>query len=539
MATSKSTAKCTDYTVVKIDAGLLSGVRTTDGAVRAYQGVPYAQPPLGELRLRPPQPAVPWRGVRPADKFGPRCFQPSRAPESIGWFGSEPESEDCLTLNVWTGAASPDERRPVMVWFHGGAYYLGSGALPIFDGEQLARRGIILVTVNYRLGRLGFLAHPALSRESPQRASGNYGLMDQIGALAWVRNNIAAFGGDPKCVTIFGQSAGSFSVSVHMISPVSRGLFHRAIGQSGAAFGAIGDTSATGDCTQSLEAAEKSGAALAATLGAKTAAQLRALPARELQLAGRGADPKSGGVFDPARAARGAWDTSYAITDGYIVPESAAQVFARGGQHDVPLIAGTTENEGATMPPAPSLAAYIEQAKADYGAQADEFLRLYPAGNDLEARYANKAVIGDRNFIYQNWRWVRWQAATGSAKVFHYRYNKRPPFPPGATYSEDTGERLGAFHGTEIPYIFHNLHVRDWPWTYVDRQLSESISNYWANFARNGDPNGAGLPEWPQFSERHPTVMHFNDTPTVGGVPHLERLQFWEAFYERRGVRRS
>ena len=530
--------------VVKIDSGALQGVASVDGSVRAYKGIPYAQPPVGDLRWRPPQPALAWRGIRSAKAFGPSCIQPSRDPTSLGFFGSEAQSEDCLTLNVWTAASSADERRPVMVWFHGGAYYLGSGAVPIFDGEQLARHGVVLVTVNYRLGRLGFLAHPALSQESPEKASGNYGLMDQIGALAWVRNNIAAFGGDPACVTIFGQSAGSVSVSCLLVAPIARGMFHRAIGQSGAAFGAIAPSSGTGDCMQDLESAEKSGLAFGAALGVSSAEALRALPAATLQLAGRGGGAgngaKSGVVFDPALAPPGAWDTSYAIVDGYIVPELAADAFARGAQYDVPLLTGTTANEGATMPPAPSQFAFKTQVQMEFGPHAEECFKHYPARDDAQARYANKAMIGDRNFVYQNWRWARWQSMTGNCKAFYYRFHKLPPFPPDASFAEDTGSKLGAFHGSEIVYIFRNLQARDWPWRQTDRDLAATISSYWINFARSGDPNGVGLPVWPEFRETRQTVMQFGDYPFTGALPHRDRLEFWDAHYARmRGAQRK
>ena len=271
--------------IVEIDTGKLSGVACRD-RVFVYKGIPYAQAPVGESALESPATRrSPWTGVRRADAFGPRCVQPSRRENSISYFGPEPESEDCLFLNVWTPASGADAKLPVMVWFHGGAFYIGSGALGLFDGEYLATRGAVVVTINYRLGRLGFLAHPELTRESS--FSGNYGLLDQIAALQWVQRNIAAFGGDPGCVTIFGQSAGSISGSLLMASPLAKGLFHRVIGQSGALFGPVAESCNTGDSIQSLAAAERTGVEFAHALGAKSFAELRARPAREIQLTHR------------------------------------------------------------------------------------------------------------------------------------------------------------------------------------------------------------------------------------------------------------
>ena len=278
---------------VRIESGLLLGTTSADGMVRVFKGVPYAKPPVGNLRWRAPQQFNAWDGVRPAKVFWPRCLQPSRLHTSIQYFGPEPEGEDCLYLNVWTAAHSSDERRPVMIWVHGGAFYLGSGALPIFDGEALARKGVVVVTVNYRLGRLGFMAHPELSAESEHRVSGNYGWLDLIAALQWVQRNIGGFGGDAGCVTLFGQSIGSQTVCAFMTSPLTRGLYHRAIGQSGGALGLPGRTG--GGSMLMLDAAEKAGAAFARKLGANSIAELRAKPADEIQLV----RPEAGWIIKP------------------------------------------------------------------------------------------------------------------------------------------------------------------------------------------------------------------------------------------------
>lgn len=516
---------------IEIDSGRLRGRLTADGVVAAFLGVPYAAPPVGALRWRPPAAVAAWAGVRPADRFAPRAVQPERAPNAIGNFGPEPESEDCLYLNLWTAAQDPAERRPVMVWFHGGAFYLGSGALPLFHGEGLARHGVVLVTVNYRLGRLGFLAHPELSREAADHSSGNYGLRDQIAALEWVQRNIAAFGGDPSRVTIFGQSAGSISVCCHMVAPRAKGLFHRAIGQSGAALGPVGATAGNGDMMQSLDQAERAGAALVRALGVSSIEALRQWPARAVQLARPGADAAESTVQDPSQAASGAFDTAWPVVDGRLLPEAGFSLFRQGRQNDVPLLTGTNANEGATMPSLPQRDAFRAHAQAVYGAMAERLLRLYPAASDDEARIASRTVLADRAFVWQNWTWARLQAMTGGAPVFYYRFSRVPPIPAEMRYFENPASEFGAFHGAEIPYVYRNLAVRPWPWQAQDRALSDQISTYWVNFAATGDPNGVGLPQWPAFTTTLPQALEFGERITVVPVPLRERLDFWDDYF--------
>ena len=420
-----------------------------------------------------------------------------------------------------------------MVWFHGGAFYLGSGSLPIFNGEQMARAGVVLVTVNYRLGRLGFLAHPALSRESDHGASGNYGLLDQVAALRWVRDNIASFGGDPNCVTVFGQSAGSVSVACLMSMPAAKGLFHRAIGQSGALFAPTATSSGTGDSIQTLDDAERSGLELARALNASTSAELRAVPAQRLQLVrlhGSG-----GGTYDPSHVPRGSFDTSYPIVDGYVLSDTQCTIFAAGRQHDVPLLTGSTANEGATMPRASSLSQFLAESRSEFRELFASFSKLFPAENDEQALDASQSAFGYRNFAWQNWTWANMHTKTGNSKTFYYRFVRVTPLPPDADFTENKARKLLAFHGAEIPYIFRNLHVRDWPWQEVDRQLSASISACWLRFAASGDPNGEGIPDWPAFSIANPQTMIFGDDIRIGGVPDRERLEFWDHFYSHTG----
>jgi para-nitrobenzyl esterase len=508
-----------DKVTVRVESGLLSGNVSSDGAVRAFKGVPYAMPPVGELRWRPPQPCASWDGVRGARQYGPRCPQPSRLPTSIQYFGPEPESEDCLYLNVWTAARSSDERRPVMVWIHGGAFYLGSASQPIFDGERLARKGVVVVTVNYRLGRLGFIAHPELSAESDRRVSGNYGLLDLIAALHWVRANIAAFGGDPDCVTIFGQSVGASTVCAFMASPLARGLFHRAIGQSGGALSPPGKTD--GGSMLMLDAAERAGQAFVRALGENSIAELRTRPAEQIQLV----RPEAGGVIvpvlDPSRPGPDNRDNAWPIIDGYVFPEPPENVFMRGDQCDVPLLTGSTTGEGALFAGDASLEAFIKGAKDEYGTEAQTFLSLYAAANDVEAKSVSKTVLGDRRFVAQNWKWARLHAQSCCSSTFYYRFARVPPAPEL--------KDIGAFHTSDIAYIFETLDAyKRWPWQPWDRKLSDIMASYWTNFACSGDPNGAGLPVWPRFNATRQGIR-FADDVAVAPVEDSSRLAFWDA----------
>lgn len=509
---------------VKIESGALKGDWTSDRSVCSFKGIPYAKAPLGALRWQPPQTPEKWDGVRKADTFGPRCIQPNRPYRAVGYFGPEAESEDCLYLNVWTAAPSRDDKRPVMVWFHGGAFTVGSGSLPMFDGTGLARRGAVVITVNYRLGRLGFLAHPELSAEQPHRTSGNYGLLDQIEALHWVQRNIAAFGGDPGCVTIFGQSAGSSSVSSLMASPLTKGLFHRAIGQSGGAFFAR--------ILQRLPVAEQSGREFVHALGAKTIEELRHRPAREIQLI----KPENGGTlleeYDSSSTAGVDRKNGWSIIDGHVMAEKVMETFLHGRQNDVPLISGATADEGSTQPPIPKLDEFRRRAAADYGGLADEFLRVFPAATDAEAEASSRRAVGTRVFNWENWTWANLQARTGKAKAYFYHFAHVPP-SPRRTDVGDMSRAIGAFHTAEIPYVFDTLECRDWPWRPVDRELSDVMAGYWINFAKSGDPNGAGLPVWPVYDPDRSTTQLFENGIRVGDVPDMTTLGFWKTFDEK------
>jgi para-nitrobenzyl esterase len=505
--------------VVQLESGSLAGDWNVDHSVCVFKGVPYARPPIGSLRWRPPQPLPRWSGTRLAFTFGPRCVQPNRSPHAVGYFGPEPESEDCLYLNVWTTAPARGEKRPVMVWLHGGAFLVGSGSLPIFDGSRLAKRGAVVVTVNYRLGRLGFLAHPQLSAEQPYRASGNYGLLDQIAALRWVEANIAVLGGDPGRVTIFGQSAGSSSVSSLMASPLAKGLFHRAIGQSGGAFFA--------PILAPLDVAEAAGMAFARALGANTIEELRAKPIGEVQFRRpmeNGTLKETYDAADPKGIDR---TTGWSVIDGYVHPDRVMDVFARGEQNDVPLLTGATADEGTTQPAAASLAEFERRARAEYGSMADAFLARFPAKDDAEAILASRRAIGTRVFNWENWTWANMQVKTGRFPVYLYHFAHVPPKPSFPGRKGDLERELGAFHTAEIPYVFQTLEARDWPWREVDRKMSELMARYWLNFATSGDPNDDDLPTWPRYAPQQPTTLFFDQGVRVNDVPDMATLQFW------------
>ena len=480
---------------VRTDAGIVEGTVSPGSSVRVFRGIPYAAPPVGELRWQPPGPVAPWEGVRPAADFGPRCMQGRIFDDMV--FRDEP-SEDCLYLNVWTPARSPAESLPVMVWIYGGGFQAGSASEPRQDGERLAGKGVVVVSMNYRLGVFGFLSHPELSEESEHRASGNYGLMDQTAALRWVRDNIARFGGDPGNVTVFGESAGSFSVSAQMASPLARGLLHRAIGESGAFF-RLGPDSAL--ATQPLSASEKSGAEFAASIAKPSLAALRALPAGELLAAAL----ESKRWFSPN-------------VDGYFMPEEAYDVYAAGEQGHVPLLAGWNADEvraGVVLGEEKVTATgFTEKTRSRFKEAADALLKAYPAGSDAEALESAAALAGDLFIGYATWKWIEMHRKTGDAPVYRYSFDRKIPVAPGTKVGGKpaTAEDVGARHAGEIEYVFGALDsLPDVPWQAADRRLSDQMMTYWSNFARSGDPNGPGLPDWPRYEGGEGAmVMHLD-----------------------------
>ncbi len=482
---------------VRLDTGLVSGVAGKDADVRVFKGIPFAAAPVGNLRWRAPQPAAHWDGVRKSDQFGAICMQ------AAGGRGPAPQmSEDCLYLNVWTAAKSSSERRPVMVWLHPGGYTSGSGSSPAYDGEVLAKKGVVLVTINYRLGIFGFFSHPELTRESDRHASGNYAFMDQVAALQWVQKNIAAFGGDPKRVTIFGDSAGASSLSNLAASPLAKGLFQRAIAESGAWLGL-----SVRPMTKLAEA-EAAGVKTAEALGAHSLADLRAKSAEEVLKAGRGGGP---------------------VIDGWFLPEDVADVFAAGKQNDVPILVGSNKDEGTFFLQPGTADQFLERARRRFGDLTDTFLKLYPAGSDEEANASQLAAFRDElGWAMRNW--ARLQTKTGKSKAYLYYFTHEPPV---AQASPRGGRGTGATHGAEAQYVFENL-LGNRPWTDLDRQLADTISSYWVNFATTGDPNGKGLPHWPAYDEKksdRPLVL--GDKIELGPEPNQSQLAFYQALYDR------
>ncbi len=469
---------------VPTDLGRVQGKR--EGAVNAFLGIPYAAPPIGDLRWKRPIPAGKWTGVRNATSFGARCMQ-GRIYEDMVFRDSGP-SEDCLTLNVWAPAEAA-RKLPVMVWIYGGGFVAGGTSEPRQDGTNLAKHGVVVVSMNYRLGVFGFFTHPELAAESGKKAAGNYGLLDQVAALEWVQRNIAAFGGDPRNVTIFGESAGSFSVSALMASPLAKGLFHKAIGESGGAFYSQGLPFKT------LAEREHEDERFAGNLGAKTLSGLRAMPAKMLLAA---AMKEEGGKrvfkFSPG-------------VDGYFLFEPVPQIFAEGRQNDVPLLAGWNHDEGdleLNGNKNPTAAMYRAATEKEFGARAAEFLKLYPAATDAEARRSLRDFNGDEFIAWSTWKWLEAQKTSGKQVVYRYRFDLAPP-------TSDQSEDSGAYHSAEIEYVFGQLDSKKLPWRAEDRSLSEQMQKYWTNFARSGDPNGAGLAKWPAYGEEDGwSVLHLD-----------------------------
>jgi para-nitrobenzyl esterase len=489
---------------VQLDSGMMSGISGNSPEVQVYKGIPYAAPPVGNLRWREPQPATHWDGVRKADQFGNMCMQSAGRGAPGATAANPPKtSEDCLFLNVWTAASSANDRRPVMLWIHPGGYNTGSGAAPGYDGEALAKKGVVLVTINYRLGVFGFFSHPELTKESEHHASGNYALMDQVAALRWVHANIAAFGGDPQRVTVFGDSAGSSSIANLMASPRAKGLFQRAVGESGAWMGLSLTPMRT------LADAEQAGVKIADGLNAHSLAELRAKPAEDLLKGGRGGGP---------------------VIDGWFLPQDGATIFAEGKQNDVPLIIGSNRDEGTFFLQPTTAAKFMERTRARYGDQADAFLKLYPATTDEEASASQLAAFRDElAFVMRVW--ARAQTKTGHSKAFLFYFTHQPPPPVGATIRGGFGS--GATHGSEAQFIFGNL-LAPRAWTDLDHQVSETLSSYWVNFATKGDPNGKGLTKWPAFDDRksdRPMVL--GDQAEVGPPPNRAQLDFFQAVYEK------
>lgn len=494
---------------VKTAAGLVRGIAQRDG-VQAYLGIPYAKPPVRELRWRAPQPVDAWQGVRNADRFSPLCVQPMRSSLANQYSGAEAISEDCLYLNVWTRPAL--RKAPVIVYIHGGAFYVGSGSVGIYGGEALAREGAVIVNLNYRVGPLGFLATPELRAESGDGASGNYGLLDQIAALRWVRDNIARFGGDPDNVTIVGQSAGSMSVLALQVSPLAKGLFHKAVGMSGAMIaGPIK--------LPSRSEAEDAGTRLMAAWKASNLAELRAMPADRLVVPRVPGGPSTGPAID-----------------GHVLPDAIPALFAARRQSDVPLLLGFTRDEAlGGMGPVTSLEDYRTKARERFGVQADRFLALYPASSDGQAQEQARMADRDETMVLGMFEWASLQAAHGTAPAYAYQFSRPHHYVAGVRFADLDPATAGAYHTSEVPFWLGTLDAfnRYRPtraWTPQDRAMSHAMMQTLLAFARTGKPETSGV-SWPRFAADRPRLVEFAETAAQQDWPDPHRLAFFKAFH--------
>ncbi len=508
---------------VKMANGTLEGTLETSG-VRSFKGVPFGAPPVGDLRWKPPQAVKNWEGIRKADKFGARCMQRNLFGDMN--FRANGMSEDCLYLNVWTSAKSGREKLPVLVYFFGGGFMAGDGSEPRYDGESMARKGIVAITVNYRLSVFGFMAHPELTKESPNKASGNYALFDQHAALKWVQQNIAAFGGDPRRVTIAGESAGSIAVSAQMASPLSKGLIAGAIGESGSMMGALSAVP--------LAEGEQNGAKFGAAIGKESLAALRALPANELlEATAKPGLPR----FSPT-------------VDGYFFPKSPFDIFAVGEQAHVPLLAGSNSEEsgaaGVLGREQPTVENYRKALTRLYNDKADAIFKLYPATNETEVLDAAQDLAGDRFIGYSTWKWVDLATKTGGKPTYYYRYDRKRPAmraemgdaQPGMAGGVVRGAPArpparGAVHSAEIEYAMGNLDGNKvYAWTPDDQQVSKTMQDYFANFIKTGNPNGKALANWPLFSANQRMIIDVNTRAEADKV--RARYEFLDQFYTKK-----
>jgi len=500
-------------TRVQVSGGALLGV-LSDG-VAAYKGIPFAAAPVGPLRWRPPQPAKAWRGVRRALDFAPACMQD--APRSTASGSAAPISEDCLYLNVWTAAARASERRPVMVWIYGGGFMSGMTSTPTYDGSALARAGVVLVSLAYRVGAFGFLAHPQLSREGGG-SSGNYGLQDMVAGLRWVQRNIARFGGDPRRVTIFGESAGGIAVSMLAAAPPAHGLFQRVICESGGSFSPARLDHEAGEMVWTLSDAEQRGQAFLERLGARDIDAARALPATRIQSA----------PLDTFH--EGFWP----VLDGRMLPGDQYVLYSQGRFNDTPVLVGFNSNEGGLFL-RPGLVGPLDeqQVRTGYGDRAELILAAYPHADRRQAERAGADLFRDISFGWQTWAWASLQSAHGRSKAFVYYFDHRTPQSPD-----------GPLHAAELPYVFGTLGAssqRDTPERQPrpqDLRMSQLIMRYWVNFAARADPNGPGLPPWPAFDATQ-QAMVLDATPGARPLPNLQQLQAVDAYFRYRRLQHA
>jgi len=484
-------------TPVKVEQGLLQG--TVEDGLAVYKGIPFAAPPVGDLRWRAPQPAAKWDGVKQTNKFAPGPIQGGNPPSG--------KSEDCLYMNIWSPAKSANEKIPVLVWIYGGGFNFGSTSEAVYTGEKLAKKGVVLVTIAYRVGRLGFLVHPDLSNESPHHVSGNYGILDMIAGLQWVKKNIAAFGGDPNKVTIFGESAGGIAVSMLCASPLAKGLFHGAISQSGGSFGPPRPTTYPGENMKRLKDAELNGVDYVKSAGVSTIAEMRKIDADKL--------PAGPGL---------AWP----IIDGWVIPDDQYKLYEAGKFNDTPILVGYNSDEGISFRPPKTPQEYMDGTTTRYGQFSDGLIKAYPVGTDHVPKTA-RDLARDAAFGWQTWSWARLQSLKGKGKVYYYYFDQHPDYPKDSPkYGQGSG------HGQDVAYVFEHLNASNPDITKSDHEISDAMGTYWTNFARYGHPNSKGVPEWPAFSDANPQVMHFSQTPHVGPVPSAESLKVLDDYFNWR-----
>lgn len=484
---------------VKVEGGVIQGTVTEDLTI--YKGIPFAAPPVGELRWKAPQPVEKWEGVKETTEYAPAPWQGGNPPSG--------KSEDCLYLNVWTPAKSADEKIPVLVWIYGGGFSFGSTSEPVHNGEHLARKGVVLVSIAYRVNQVGFLAHPELSAENPDNVSGNYGLLDMIAGLKWIQDNISAFGGDPDKVTIFGESAGGIAVSMLCASPLAKDLFHGAISQSGGSFGPTRPTTYPGENMKTLAQAEADGESYLKLAGVSSIAELRRLPADSLP---------------------GGWGmgSAWPIVDGHVIPGDQYELYEAGKYNDTPILVGYNSDEGLSFTRTKDPKEFISGVEERYGPFADDLVKAYPVGENTVPKTA-RDLARDAAFGWQTWSWARLQAKTGKSKAYLYYFDQHPDF---------SGDSLrfdhGSPHGVDVAYVFQHLQASNPETTPSDLEISEAMATYWTNFAKYGHPNGEGVPEWPAFSDANPEVMYFQQKPQIGPVPSAESLEVLDAYFRWR-----
>lgn len=485
---------------MRIDAGLLAGT-LLDGGVKGYFGVPFAAPPVRENRWRAPQPVKPWTGIYNADTKRAECVQGLRSSNINHYFGEETAAEDCLYLNLWApAAAKAGDKLPVVVWIYGGGFQGGSASNPVYSGEPLARKGVIYVAANYRLGVFGFLAHPQLTAEGGRNASGNWGFLDQVAALQWVKRNIAAFGGDPDNVTLVGQSAGSMSINNLQASPLARGLFARVMGMSGASV-----RGGPGDIVTPLKTAETQGVKLQEAMKAATVAQMRTFSSDKVVTLAQQAGVRAGPDID-----------------GYYLPETPQAIFEAGRQSDVPVLAGSTANDLGTNPPiraAKTVAEYRLAATEMYGDKAEAFLKLWPAANDAAVVRQADEIGRSGGFSLAVRNWVKLQARTGKQPSYLFLVSRVQPFTPGAAFADFDPKTAGAYHMSDVPYFLgtyeaFNLFRTTRDWTPLDRELSQKMQNVIVAYARTGDPNTADV-KIARYDPRKEQRTEFGDKITI------------------------